>query len=107
MSQKAYDAGFPGEKKANLWQIVLGQSDIFQTSFSSLPPDKVTPPKTKIDIVTYARPIHVWLRNYSQEQRAFFADMVSKLVVYDMSYPNPTSQWLQPRFLFLNRPCQV
>lgn len=70
--QKNLDDGFPGDREADLGQIVLGDKNAFRTSISSRPPARVTALKT--DLVSDARSMRVRLRIYSQEQRT----MVSK-----------------------------
>lgn len=82
--------------------VISNHTNIFRKSFSSGPLAHFLPINLKLQRNT--KPIHVFLRNYFQAQRALLAKTYSILVAHKMVYPNsiflsgPSLHYHRPRF---------
>ena len=69
--------GLPDSEALHPDALIDSFADIFRISLSSRPPAKLRP--LKIELLPGAKPVRVRLRNYTQEQREFLSDFVSRL----------------------------
>lgn len=91
MMDTASKNGLSEIETEELSKIVNEHKNIFRVSFSSGPPANVEP--LRIELVNDAKPVRVRLRNYTQEQREFLADLTKRLIDSNMVFSNPTSPW--------------